>query len=116
MARSRTLHDLLARDFAEQASYAVALAYRIRFVMHMNAREAMHLLELRTGPQGHPVYRDVGQRMHRLISEKAGHRAIAGMMHFVDHSAEPALERLDAERRAEERRQQLPSPTGERGR
>lgn len=107
MARSRALHDLLLDDFPEQASYAVSLAYRIRFVMHMNAREAMHMLELRTSPQGHPAYRDVAQRMHRLIAEKAGHRAIAEMMRFVDHSSEPALERLDAERRADERRRRL---------
>ena len=55
-------------DFPEQASYAVALAYRVRFVMQMNAREAMHLLELRTTPQGHPAYRLVGPadaRAHR---------------------------------------------------
>ena len=40
-----------------QAAYAVSLAYRVRYVMQMNAREAMHLIELRTGPQGHPAYR-----------------------------------------------------------
>ena len=66
--------------------------------------EAMHLLELRTTPQGHPAYRVVGQEMHRLIAERAGHRAIAEMMRFVDHSGEPELERLQAERRAESRR------------
>ena len=43
--------------------------------------------------------------MHRLIAEEAGHRAVAEMMRFVDHSPEPELERLDAERRAEARRQ-----------
>ena len=90
--------------FPADASYAVALAYRVRFVMQMNAREAMHLIELRTTPQGHPAYRLVGQEMHRLIAEEAGHPAIAEMMRFVDHSAEPELERLQAERRAESRR------------
>ena len=44
----------------QQAPYAVSLAYRMRFVMQMNAREAMHLIELRTAPQGHPAYRHVG--------------------------------------------------------
>jgi thymidylate synthase ThyX len=107
MARSAALYDLLLDDFPEQAPYAVSLAYRIRFSMQMNAREAMHVLELRTGPQGHPVYRSIGQEMHRLIAERAGHHAIAEMMRFVDHSAEPALERLDAERRAESRRREL---------
>jgi hypothetical protein len=72
--------------------------------MQMNAREAMHMLELRSTPQGHPAYRDVAQRMHRLIADKAGHRVVAEMMRFVDHTAETSLERLDSERRAEVRR------------
>ncbi|HLT15968.1 MAG TPA: FAD-dependent thymidylate synthase [Acidimicrobiales bacterium] len=104
MERSAALHDALVERFPAQAPYAVSLAYRIRFYLHLNAREAMHLLELRTTPQGHPAYRVVGQEMHRLIAEKAGHRAIAEAMRFVDHSPEPSLERLDAERRAEARR------------
>lgn len=87
----------------QAAQYAVSMAYRIRFVMQMNAREAMHVIELRTTPQGHPVYRRVCQRMHRLIAEQAGHRAIAEAMRFVDHSGVD-LERLDAERRSEARR------------
>jgi len=103
MARSADLHDALAGPFPEQASYAVSLAYRIRFVMQMNAREAMHLLELRTSPQGHPAYRQVGQEMHRLIAEEAGHRALAESMRFVDHTTYE-LERLAAERAAEQRR------------
>ncbi len=104
MARSASLHDAMLADFPAQASYAVSLAYRVRFSMDMNAREAMHLIELRTTPQGHPAYRIVGQEMHRLIAEQAGHTAIAEMMRFVDHSSEPELERLQAERRAESRR------------
>jgi thymidylate synthase ThyX len=105
MERSASLHDALLERFPAQAAYAVSLAYRIRFYLHLNAREAMHLLELRTTPQGHPAYRTVGQEMHRLIAEQAGHRAVAEAMRFVDHSPEPSLERLDAERRAEVRRQ-----------
>ena len=85
------------------ASYAVPMAYRIRFCLQMNAREAMHLLELRTSPQGHPAYRVVGQEMHRLIAEQAGHRAIAAAMRHVDHQ-DHDLERLVAERAAETRR------------
>ena len=105
MARSAALFDDLATQFpTAQASYAVCLAYRLRFSMQLNAREAMHLLELRTGPQGHPAYRLVAQEMHRQIAEVAGHHAIAEMMGFVDHTPEPRLERIDAERRAEQRR------------
>jgi len=103
MDRSGSLYHALAERFPEQASYAVALAYRVRYVMQMNAREAMHLIELRTTPQGHPAYRLVGQEMHRLIAETAGHRAVAEMMTHVDYS-EPELERIDGERRAEARR------------
>ena len=88
------------------APYAVCMAYRIRFYMEMNAREAMHVLELRTAPQGHPAYRRVCQEMHRLIAEQAGHRALAETMRFVDHSA-VELERLEAERRTDVRRRAL---------
>jgi thymidylate synthase ThyX len=90
----------------EAAQYAVSMAYRIRFVMQMNAREAMHVIELRTTPQGHPAYRRVCQEMHRLIGEEAGHRAIAEAMRFADHSPVD-IERLDAERRTEAKRRAM---------
>ncbi len=104
MDRSAALHDLLVDRFPAQAPYAVSLAYKVRFVLQCNAREAMHLIELRSGPQGHPAYREVAQQMHHLIATEAGHPAVAEMMRFVDHSPEPSLARLDAERRAESRR------------
>ena len=72
MARSAVLHDELEDQFPLEAPYAVALAYRIRYAMQMNAREAMHVLELRTTPQGHPAYRRVCQEMHHLIADQAG--------------------------------------------
>jgi len=106
MERSALLYDALVDQFPAQAPYAVALGYRLRFVMQMNAREAMHVLELRTIPQGHAAYRRVAQEMHRLIEDEAGHPAVAAMMRFVDHTPDPGLERLDAERRAEQRRGQ----------
>lgn len=108
MARSAALFEAMDPHFPSQASYAVSLAYRIRFMMQFNAREAMHMIELRTTTQGHPAYRHVGQEMHRLIADQAGHKAVAEMMKFVDNSPEPALERLDAERRAESRRMSVP--------
>lgn len=104
MERSASLHDALEEPFPDQAPYAVALAYNIRFSLNLNARSAMHLIELRSTPQGHASYRVVAQQMHRAIAEQAGHHAIAAMMTFVDHTPEVALERLDGERRAEERR------------
>jgi thymidylate synthase ThyX len=101
--RAEDLYHSLAPTFPEQASYAVALAHRIRYVMQLNAREAMHLTELRSGTQGHPAYRRAAQQMHRAIAEVAGHRALAEAMSFVDHGATD-LERLESERRAERRR------------
>ncbi|HMH50998.1 MAG TPA: FAD-dependent thymidylate synthase [Candidatus Acidoferrum sp.] len=104
MEESASLHDAIAAaGLADVAPYAVSMAYKVRFYMDMNAREAMHLIELRTTPQGHPAYRRVCQAMHRLIAEVAGHRAIADAMMFVDHST-VELERLESERSAERRR------------
>ena len=104
MDEAAALHDAIAAaDLPDVASYAVSMAYRVRFYMAMNAREAMHVIELRSAPQGHPAYRRIAQTMHRLIAEQAGHRALAAAMTFADHSAVD-LERLEAERAAERRR------------
>ncbi len=103
LERSRDLYTALAPAFPHESAYAVALAYRIRYSMQMNAREAMHLTELRSGPQGHPAYRWVAQEMHRLIADQAGHRLLAEAMSYVDYGGQD-LERLESERRAEEKR------------
>ena len=103
MDRSAELFEDLRAQFPHQAPYAVALAYKVRFVMQMNAREAMHLIELRTAPAGHPDYRTVCQEMWRLIRDEAGHHGLAEAMRHVDLSSHD-LGRLGAERRAEERR------------
>lgn len=94
---------LMSGGLEAVAPYAVAMAYRVRFYMDMNAREAMHLIELRTAPQGHPSYRRICQQMHRAIADVAGHRAIAASMQFADHS-EVELERLQSERALEKKR------------
>jgi thymidylate synthase ThyX len=101
MDRSAEVYGQLAADgLADVAPYAVAMAYRVRFYMDMNAREAMHIIELRTTPQGHPSYRRICQLMHRAIADVAGHRAIAAAMQFADHSS-VELERLQSERTRE---------------
>ena len=104
MDEAADMHDaIVAAGLPEVASYAVSMAYRVRFYMAMNAREAMHVIELRSAPQGHAAYRRIAQTMHRLIADQAGHRALAAAMTFTDHSAVD-LERLEAERAAERRR------------
>ncbi len=108
MDASADLHEVLAgAGLRDVAPYAVAMAYRVRFYMEMNAREAMHVIELRSAPQGHPAYRRVCQQMHTLIADQAGHRAIADAMRFTDHS-EVELERLSAERALERKRTTQP--------
>jgi thymidylate synthase ThyX len=102
MAASAGLYAALTPRFPAQAAYAVGLAHRVRFAMTMNARELMHLAELRSTPQGHPAYRWVAQEMHRLVATEAGHRAIADAMGFVVHD-EVGLGRLAAERRLDAR-------------
>ncbi len=101
--RSGSLYGALLGEFPHQAPYAVALAYRIRYTIQMNAREALHLIELRSSPQGHPSYRRVAHEMARQIRDVAGHHAIADTMRYVDFS-DVDLERLEAERTAERQR------------
>ena len=103
MDRSADLYDALLPEYPTQAAYAVSMAYRIRYVMQFNAREAMHMLELRSSPQGHPAYRKVALDMHALIRDQAGHMAVAeAMIHMTTEV--PELERLESERRQEAKR------------
>jgi thymidylate synthase ThyX len=103
LERSHAEYDrLAAAGRAEAAPYALCLGYRMRYILDMNAREAMHLIELRSGREGHPGYRAVAHEMHALIAEQ--HPAVAAAMTHVDTDAEPRLERILAEMRSERRR------------
>jgi len=84
------------------ASYALCLGFRIRYVLDLNAREAMQLIELRSGAEGHPSYRAVAREMHRQIA--AVHPAVAATMTHVDTTAEPRLERILSEMRTQAKR------------
>jgi thymidylate synthase ThyX len=93
---SRTEFErLAAAGLVEAAPYALSLGYRIRYVLDLNAREAMHVCELRSGREGHPTYRAVAQAMHERIA--AVHPPIAAAMSHVDCSTEPRLERILSE-------------------
>ena len=79
LERSRVEYErLAAAGLSEAAPYALCLGYRIRYVLDMNAREAMHLIELRSGREGHPGYRAVAHEMHAQIAER--HPAVAAAM------------------------------------
>ena len=95
-------HRLEDAGLHEAASYALCLGYRIRFVLDLNAREAMHLIELRSGREGHPSYRAVAQAMHDEIANV--HPAIAAAMNHVDKTTEPRLERILGEIRTHRKR------------
>jgi thymidylate synthase ThyX len=104
MAQARETHELLAERVGPcVAQYVVPFAYKMRFSMQMNAREAFHMLELRTQRQGHADYRRICQTMHALIRNEAGHRRIAEAMTFIDGGTYD-LERLEAERHIERKR------------
>jgi thymidylate synthase ThyX len=97
---SRTEYERLRADgLADEAPYALSLAYRIRYVLELDAREALHLIELRSGREGHPSYRAVAHEMRREIA--AVHPNVAAAMTFVDDSTEERLERLLSEMRNE---------------
>ena len=106
-ASAELYETLMSAGLSDVAPYAAAMVYRVRFYMEMNAREAMHVIELRSAPQGHPAYRRVCQQMHTLISEVAGHGAVAAAMRFADHS-DVELERLGSERALERKRATRP--------
>ena len=81
------------------AMYALCLGFRIRYVLDLNAREAMQLIELRSGREGHPSYRAVAHAMHARIAEV--HPAVAATMTHVDRETEPRLERILSEMRTQ---------------
>ena len=85
----------------EAAVYALCLQYKIRYVLDLNAREAMHLIELRSGREGHPGYRQVAQDMYRQIAEQ--HPVVAASMTHVDMEGSPRLERIESETRTQVR-------------
>jgi thymidylate synthase ThyX len=85
------------RGLSSAAPYALCLGYRLRFVLDLNAREAMQLIELRSGREGHPSYRAVAHEMHAQIA--AVHPAVAATFTHVDLETEPRLERILSEMR-----------------
>jgi hypothetical protein len=88
---------LRGEGLVEDAAYAVSLAYRIRYLLDLNAREAIHLIELRSGREGHPAYRAIALEMLDQIAEV--HPSVGQVMQFADRETEPRLERLQGELR-----------------
>ncbi len=104
MYKSKEVFGLLCQKMPQQAQFVVNFAYNYPFFMRLNLREATHLIELRTVPQGHPDYRKVSQNMFKLI--KKVHPNLSTIIKFADLN-EYKLERLEAEKRIEEKRKKL---------
>jgi thymidylate kinase/thymidylate synthase ThyX len=88
--------DMQASDYGLEAQYATLLGHKMRWKVTYNAREAFHLHELRTSPQGHPGYRKLVQQMHEKLAEV--HPLLAEAMQFVNKGEDEELTRLSAER------------------
>ena len=69
--------------------------------MKLNLREATHLIELRTVPQGHTDYRKISQKMYKLIEKR--HPILSKILKYVDMN-QYELERFESEKRTEEKR------------
>jgi thymidylate synthase ThyX len=104
--RSASEYQRLAdAGMPREAAYALCLGFRIRFVLDLNAREAIHLVELRSGREGHPSYRAVAHEMHRQIAEV--HPLVGAAMSHVDADTEPRLERILSEMRTQAKLESL---------
>ena len=81
MKRTAELYEQIYRDLPGEAQYVVPFAYKIRWYMKMNLREALHMCELRTMPQGHPDYRFICQEIWRKIQSVHPVLAESGKIH-----------------------------------
>ncbi len=101
MNNTNHVYKKIQKKFPEEAQYVVNFAYNYPYMMKMNMREAVHMIELRTVPQGHQDYRIVAQKMYQAINRK--HPILSKIMKFVDMN-KYELERFESEKRTEEKR------------
>lgn len=104
MYKSKEAYELISKKFPEEAQYVVNFAYRYPYFVKLNLREACHMIELRTLPQGHIDYRIVCQNMFNSI--KNVHPVLAEGLKFVDMN-KYKLERMSSEKRIESKRREL---------
>jgi len=104
MNNTKNTFEKIRKKFPEQSQYVVNFAYNYPYFMKLNLREACHLIELRTIPQGHIDYRRVAQSMFNQINKV--HPNLSKIMKFVDLK-EYDLERFESEKRTEEKRQKI---------
>ena len=104
MDKTKNVFNKIRTKYPEQAQYVVNFAYNYPYFMRLNLREAAHLIELRTVPQGHVDYRKVAQDMFKQINK--AHPTLAKIIKFADMN-EYELERFESEKRTEEKRKNI---------
>ncbi len=104
LQNSNVVFNKLRKRLPEQSQYVVNFAFNYPYFMKLNLREACHLIELRTVPQGHIDYRRVAHQMFKQI--KKVHPNLSKIIKFAD-TKEYDLERFQSEKRTEEKRKNL---------
>lgn len=103
MKASEVLFKKMFRLSPDLAQYAVVFGFIQHWYMNLSAREIFWMVELRTGPQGRPLYRKVCQQIGGLAT-KATPNVFAGLLtDFNDYS----LARRESEKKIEEKKKKL---------
>ena len=101
MYKSYEVYEMIDKKMPEEAQYVVNFAYKYPYFMKINLREACHMIELRTIPQGHHDYRTVCQEMFRQI--KKVHPILSSGIKFVNLNIYE-LERFGAEKNMDKKK------------
>ncbi len=109
MYLSKAAWEAIARSMPEEAQYVVNFAFRYPYFIKLNLREACHMIELRTVPQGHPDYRAVCQKMYEEM--RRVHPVLCEGIKFADMN-KYRLERLGSEKKTESKRQYIAGAYG----
>ena len=104
MINSKNAFENIRKKYPEQGQYVVNFAYNYPYFIKFNLREACHLIELRTVPQGHVDYRRVAQEMFKQVNKV--HPNLSKIIKFVDLK-QYDLERFESEKRTEEKRKKI---------
>ena len=99
-----SVYKKIAKKMPLEAQYVVPMGYRISWYFNLTIREAYHLIELRSMPQGHIDYRRMVQHMYLKIKEV--HPLFASGMKFVDMSG-GGLERLESEKKIDKKLEEI---------
>lgn len=99
LEKAKNVYPKLVEKYGyDVAQYVIPFAYKMRYSLKMNLREAFHLIELRSQKQGHPSYRKICLDMIGQMKEKARHDFFVTSMNFVDYSPYYNLSREDSEK------------------